>query len=234
MNKKTLLIIIVEALLFLCIISGILVYKNEKIDDLDQNFKASQNELYQLELKNRDVITVRDLYIIKEKELLELLDIKNDEIKDLKKKLNSSINYIADIESQINVDTITIIKDSISYLTPSIVTSDFCYYDEWLHFNGSSTMNLETDKNEVIINNLDMNIPIRTGLTDDYQIFIQSDNPYVEFSSIEGAVIDKSKLNPKKDRWNFGIQLGIGTQYGIINNSFDVGPYLGVGVQYNF
>lgn len=234
MNKKTILLLIVEALLFLGIISLIIVNRNEKLNDLDQNLKASQQELYQLELKNKDVITVRDLYIIKEKELSELLDIKNDEIKDLKKKLKSNINYIADIKSNIRIDTISIVKDSIVYLSPTILTSDFCYYDEWLHLNGSSTMNLETDRNEIIINNLDMNIPIRTGLTDDYQIFIQSDNPYVEFSSIEGAVIDKSKLNPKKNRWNFGLQLGFGGQYGLINNRFDVGPYFGVGVEFNF
>lgn len=234
MNKKTILLLIVEALLFLGIISLIIVNRNEKLNDLDQNLKASQQELYQLELKNKDVITVRDLYIIKEKELSELLDIKNDEIKDLKKKLKSNINYIADIKSNVRIDTISIVKDSIVYLSPTILTSDFCYYDEWLHFNGSSTMNLETDRNEIIINNLDMNIPIRTGLTDDYQIFIQSDNPYVEFSSIEGAVIDKSKLNPEKNRWNFGLQFGFGGQYGLINNRFDVGPYFGAGVEFNF
>ena len=44
----------------------------------------------------------------------------------------------------------------------------------------------------------------------------------------------ESKLNPKKNRWNFGLQFGFGGQYGLINNRFDVGPYFGAGVEFNF
>lgn len=37
---------------------------------------------------------------------------------------------------------------------------------------------------------------------------------------------------PKK--WSIGIQSGIGGQYGIVHRQFDVGPYIGIGLQYNF
>jgi len=38
----------------------------------------------------------------------------------------------------------------------------------------------------------------------------------------------------KKPKVSFGVQLGFGSQYGLIGKKFDVGPYLGIGLQYNF
>lgn len=40
-----------------------------------------------------------------------------------------------------------------------------------------------------------------------------------------------TKSTPK---FSIGLQAGIGTQYGLIQRRFDVGPYVGVGLQYNF
>lgn len=33
-------------------------------------------------------------------------------------------------------------------------------------------------------------------------------------------------------RWNVGIQVGMGAQYGIVNKSPDFGPYVGIGITY--
>lgn len=38
----------------------------------------------------------------------------------------------------------------------------------------------------------------------------------------------------RKQRVTFGVQAGIGAQYGLIGKRFDVGPSFGIGVQYNF
>ena len=58
--------------------------------------------------------------------------------------------------------------------------------------------------------------------------------PYVSFSEIEGAVIDGSILKPKKKRFNWGLQLGLGTMYDIIDRDISLGPYAGVGIEFNF
>ena len=38
----------------------------------------------------------------------------------------------------------------------------------------------------------------------------------------------------KKQRVTFGVQAGVGAQYGLISRKFDVGPYIGAGVSVNF
>lgn len=234
MNKtNTIIIIVTEAILFCLFFGFILVSKNDDINRLDQNLKASKSQIEQLELKNGDLISSRDLYIAKESELTSILDITKQEVKDLKKKLGSSLTYISDIQSKIEFDTIEVIKDSIIYISPNSIKNKFEYTNEWVDIGGESIVDLKDSVSQTSINKLDINVPLRTGLTDNYKIFIQSDNPYINFTSIEGAVLDKSKLN-KKQRWSHGIHFGVGVQYGILNKQFDIGPQLGYSLHFNF
>ncbi len=48
---------------------------------------------------------------------------------------------------------------------------------------------------------------------------------------VERPIIMEKEIKP---RLSWGIQIGFGTQYGVLSKRFDVGPYLGIGVQYNF
>ena len=234
MNKTNAIIIIVaEAILFCLFFGFILVSKTDDINRLDQNLKASKSQIEQLELKNGDLISSRDLYIAKESELTSILDITKQEVKDLKKKLGSSLTYISDIQSRVEFDTIFAVKDSIIYITPQTIKNNFKYGDEWVDLRGESLMNLSDNTSQTTINKLSINVPLRTGITDNYKIFIQSDNPYVDFTSIEGAVLDKSMIN-KKQRWAHGISFGVGVQYGIINKRFDIGPQIGYSLHFNF
>ena len=85
-----------------------------------------------------------------------------------------------------------------------------------------------------------MEVPLKVGTTKDNKWFVTSENPYVQFTSIEGANIEKAK--PK--RWVIGIQGGIGGifGYGISGCSADgivrtgwilgAGGYVGIGVTY--
>lgn len=38
----------------------------------------------------------------------------------------------------------------------------------------------------------------------------------------------------KRSRWTISVQTGVGAQYGLIHKQLDLGPYIGVGVSYNF
>ena len=84
------------------------------------------------------------------------------------------------------------------------------------------------------IYNLLVSTSAKVGLTEDYQFFIQTDNPYVKFTSIEGSVIDGTKLYPKKQKWSWGLQGGLGMVYGLTQKQVDLGLYLGIGVQKKF
>ena len=231
MQKKTIILLFVEAIIFLTIIFGGYYYMSRKIDTAEQNIRAYKGEIESLELKNGELLTVRDSYILKKNELEEELGITKSEIKELKKKLNSTLTYISKIEAEIRVDTIETVRDSIVYVdsNPSI---HFSYQDKWLSFNGQT--NILNNIPNTSIYNLLVSTSAKVGLTEDYQFFIQTDNPYVKFTSIEGSVIDGTKLYPKKQKWSWGLQGGMGMVYGMTQKQFDLGLYLGIGVEKKF
>lgn len=233
MNNKWIIALSASCIILLTLLGIVISSKNNSIDELNQNLKASKTQIEQLELKNGELITTRDLYISKESELKNILDITEKEVKELKKKLGSTLTYISDIQSRVEFDTIFAVKDSIIYITPQTIKNNFKYGDEWVDLRGESLVDLSDSTSQTTINKLSINVPLRTGITDNYKIFIQSDNPYVNFTSIEGAVLDKSKIN-KKQRWSHGISFGVGVQYGIVSKRFDVGPQIGYSLHFNF
>lgn len=204
-------------------------HSNQKIENLDNNLKAARDSVETIMLENGNLLAEKSSYIIKEKELYDIIDITKKEKKEIEKKLNDKIAYIADIESNIKIDTVETIRDSIIYID-STMFNRFNYDSEWLSFNGIS--NLKTNKTNIF----DINIPapLKFGLTDDYKVFVESENPYLNISYINGTVIDGSNLHKNKSKWNIGIQGGFGAQYGFIKKQFDMGIYIGFGINYNF
>lgn len=118
--NKSFLISIIEFVIFI----GIIVWGYNKMNDelniSEQNLKAYKNQIKDLELKNGELIRVRDSYILEIDQLQENFDISKQEVKELQKKLNSSLAYISKIESEIKIDTIREIKDSIVYLNGKV------------------------------------------------------------------------------------------------------------------
>ena len=84
------------------------------------------------------------------------------------------------------------------------------------------------------IESLSMNVPLNVGLTNDYQIFVKTPNPYISFTNIEGAVIDNSILRPKKKRFSWGLHGGVGVMYDVIDKDIAIGPNASFGVHINF
>lgn len=222
----------------LCFILGILIcligigwvrnHYEKKLDISEQNLKAYKNDIEQLELKNGELVKVRDSYILEKNQLQEQFDLSKQEIKELQNKLQSTITYISKIESKVYIDTIKCIQDSILITQDTIKHTHFKYQDNWLRFNGL------TQYDSIELYNISMDVPLVVGLTENYQIFVKSDNPYVNFPSIEGAAINNTKLVPKKQYWSGGVQLGVGFGYDIITKRATLGPYLGLGLQFNF
>lgn len=231
MQRTSIISLFIEAVVFICIIIFGINYYNNQLDISDQNLNAYRGQLEQMELKNGELISVRDSYILRIQDLENQFNISKKEVRDLQRKLNSSLAYIAELKSNVRIDTIVTVKDTIIYKDKE-TDIRFIYNDDWLSFNGETK--IMDDKPTTNIFNMNMNVPLKVGLSDDYQIFVQSDNPYVNFSSIEGAVIDKSKLRPKKKRWNIGVYGGFGIHYDMPTKSFGYGPQLGIGVSVGF
>lgn len=237
MNKQTLLSYLIEAVIFIAIIAGIWGYYDRKLDISDQNLSVFKGRLEQVELKNGELLASRDSYIATINDLEELIGVTKQEVRDIQRQLNSKVAYIAELEQNTKIEYIEVVKDSIIYVDNSAqkVIVSFHYNDNWLNFNGENEFALGGEFDcKTTLRNIQMNTPLTVGLTNDYKIFVKSENPYVNFSSIEGAVIDNSVLKPRKTRFSWGLQAGIGAMYDVIDKGAVVGPYVGVGVGFNF
>lgn len=236
-EKKTLLGYIIEGIVFIAIIAAVWGIYDNRLDTSEQNLKAARGHIEQVELKNGELLNSRDSYIATINDLEELLDITKQEVKDIQRQLDSKVAYISKIESEVRVEYIETVRDSIIYVNsnPNIATSTFRYNNKWVDLVGRNEFIFgEQFDYKTTIESLSMDVPLNVGLTNDYQIFVKTPNPYVSFSSIEGAVIDNSVLKPRKKRFNWGLQMGFGAMYDIMNKNIAVGPYAGVGAEFNF
>jgi hypothetical protein len=236
-EKKTLLGYIIEGIIFIAIIAAVWGIYNNKLDTSEQNLKAARGHIEQVELKNGELMSSRDSYIATINDLEELLDITKQEVKDIQRQLDSKVAYISKIESEVRVEYIETVRDSIIYVNsdPNVATSTFRYNNKWVDLVGRNEFTFgEQFDYKTTIESLSMDVPLNVGLTNDYQIFVKTPNPYVSFSSIEGAVIDNSVLKPRKKRFNWGLQMGFGAMYDVMNKNIAVGPYAGVGAEFNF
>ena len=236
-EKKTLLGYIIEGIVFIAIIAAVWGIYDNRLDTSEQNLKAARGHIEQVELKNGELLSSRDSYIATINDLEELLDITKQEVKDIQRQLDSKVAYISKIESEVRVEYIETVRDSIIYVNsdPNIATSTFRYNNKWVDLIGRNEFIFgEQFDYKTTIESLSMDVPLNVGLTNDYQKFVKTPNPYVSFSSIEGAVIDNSILKPRKKKFNWGLQMGFGAMYDIMNKNIAVGPYAGVGAEFNF
>ena len=230
MNKQTWILLGIEALMFIGLIIGVKSCDNAKINDVEQNLLASQDTIEMLHMKNGELVYEKSLYILKEKELLNQLDITKKELDDIKKRIGQPV-VITKVETKLQYDTIWSTKDSIIYRDKETIAL-FRYDDEWLSFDGKTYINDSTSRTQ--INNINIPVPLTIGITEDYKFFASSKNPHLTITEINGAVIKDKSLNQQKKRWSHGISLSVGPQYNIINRNIDIGIQLGYGFHYNF
>lgn len=228
---------IIEAIIFIAIIVCVYSCLSNKLDVSEQNLLAAQGKIEQVELKNGELLTARDSYIATINDLENLVDMTKKEAKEIQRQLDSKIAYISRLESNIKIEYIEVVKDSIIYIDSNHqkAIASFHYNDRWLSLMGENEFTFGENFNyKTTLRSINMDVPLHVGLTNDYQIFVKSENPYVHFSNIEGAVIDQSILRPKKKRFSWGLQGGLGTMYDFVDRDVAAGVYLGIGAQFNF
>lgn len=64
-----------------------------------------------------------------------------------------------------------------------------------------------------------------------FEVNLDSIAVKVNTAYIDRPIVKEVKVKPFV---TWGVQVGFGAQYGLINKKFDTGPYLGIGVQFNF
>lgn len=236
-NWKNILLAIFGFVIIILIMST--TCTRQKLDKAETNLEALTDTLHIYKLKNGELMYEKQGFIANKKELEEYIGIKEKEVKDIEKKLKSALATIAKLQGQIRVDTIQM-TDSV-YITPdSIYHNNFKYNDRWIAIDGTSHFKFDPFKVSTTMNNIFMDVPLKVGTTKDDKWFVTTENPYVVFSSVEGANLEKAK--PK--RWSLGVQVGVGGVfgYGISGCSADgivrtgwivgAGAYVGLGVSY--
>lgn len=224
-------------LLFL-IVCGLSVYNVTTKNDLtkaENNIVAIQDTVKAYKLKNGELLYAQQGFLLEKAELEEYIDISKKTINELEKELDSKIALISKLEGNVRIDTLEVV-DSI-FISNDTLFNNFVYQDNWLYLNGLTKY--YDNISNTTINTISMNAPITIGTTKDNQWFVTSENPYITFTDIKGANLEKAK--PK--RWSLGVQVGLGVIGGIgICGSSDkivrsgwvvgFGPYVGIGLNY--
>lgn len=233
MDKKSWIIIVLETLLFLCIIGTVVKCSNDKIERLEHNIGAYKDKIELVETTNGELMATKQSLMLSEQELREELDMSKKELKELKKTLADDIAYIAKLESSIAVpDTVYMKGDTVRVVGNDTIKS-FNWKDDWLGFK-ADVMGSTIENSNMNIYDIFMDVPLEFGLTDGYKVFVKSPNPYVKFNEINSVVVNGSSVKKKEKRFHHGILVGFGVHYGLSQRNFDFGPGVMYGLTYSF
>lgn len=219
--KNGLLILLTILCIILLLFSKCTADKNKK---LENNIEVLTDSMRVTELKNGDLLYSKKILEAENKELAEAVGIEKDKRKEIEKKLGEKIDLIANIKGEIRVDTL-ILKDTVVE-TDYGTQINFSFKDQYLTLDG--TTQLSNGIAQTRIDSLSVKAPINVYISDkDFNI--ESENKMIHFTDMKVA---REKQKPKK--WGLGIQVGLGCGYNLVNKGFFAGPYIGVGLSYNF
>ena len=197
-------------------------------NQLEHNIEALSTIAFEYKGKNDELVKKQQILLgdmntlkIANKDLYDRL--KSMEVKNAQQALRIEgfiNNPLRDTIWQINNDTI--------YIDKSVnITRKFDFSDKFRVLQGNVSIN---DGNMLFQINKDIVKFDYTAAFKDGQLYITSDNPYVQYNDIAGIQIPEQK----KKRWNIGIYGGFGVHYNIPTKSFGYGPQLGIGVSVGF
>lgn len=219
--KDGLLILLTILCIILLLFSKCAADKNER---LQNNIEVLTDSVRVTELKNGDLLYSKQILEVENKELAEAVGLEKNKRKEVEKELGEKIKLLAKVDGEIRVDTL-ILKDTVVE-TDFGNQINFNFKDQYLSLDGTTC--LSNGIAQTKINSLSMGVPAFIGKTKN-KFFIRSENPYVSFPNIRVA---EEITRPKK--WGLGIQVGIGCGYNLVDKGFFAGPYIGLGLSYNF
>lgn len=195
---------------------------------LEHNIEAITSDSEYYRGKNDELIAKQQILIAD----MDALKVANE---DLYTRLRSMELKNADqalrIEGLINNprrDTVWQVNNDTVYIDRAInITRQFDFSDKYRTLQGDVFLtegNLGLNINKDIIR-FDYTAAFRDG-----QLYITSDNPYVQYNSITGVQTPKQR----KKRWNVGIYGGFGVHYDMPSKRFGYGPQIGAGISVGF
>jgi regulator of replication initiation timing len=233
MSKKSWIIIIVEAMLFLAVLGTVVKCSNDKVERLENNIDAYKTEMEVVKTHNGELIATKQSLILSVEEMREELEISKRELKELEKTLADDVAYIAKLQSQIAVPDTIYMKGDTVYIKDDYTIKVFEWVDDWTKI-GAEVTGVSVEDSELSIFNLNVDVPLEFGLTDGYKVFVKSSNPYVRFNELNSVIVNHSSVKEKEKRLHHGILLGFGVHYGLSQSNWDFGPGVMYGLTYSF
>lgn len=195
---------------------------------LEHNIEAITSEAEQYKGKNGELIEKQQILIGD----MNTLKVTNEDLyKRLKSMEVKNAEQALRIEGLIRNpqrDTVWQVNNDTVYIDRNInITRQFDFSNKFRTLNGNvfvSDGNLGLNiENDII--RFDYTAAFKDG-----QLYITSDNPYVQYNNITGIQVPKQR----KKRWNIGIYGGFGIHYDMPSKKFGYGPQLGAGVSVGF
>lgn len=195
---------------------------------LEHNIEAIASEAEQYKGKNGELVSQQQILIGD----MNTLKIANEDLHNRLKSMEvKNAEQALRIEGLIRNpqrDTVWHVNTDTVYIDRSInINRRFDFSDRWRTLNGNvfvSDGNLGLNIDNDIIK-FDYTAAFKDG-----QLYITSDNPYVQYNNITGVQVPKQK----KKRWNIGIYGGFGIHYDMPSKKFGYGPQFGAGVSVGF
>jgi hypothetical protein len=230
-------IVLLFFIVVICLLTISLSKSKNSLYNAETNMKALTDTIRSYKLENGELLTSKYGLIVEKEELTKYLEITEKEKKELEKKLNSSLAYIAELKTNVRIDTIHTI-DSVFIDKNDVTNINFKYTDEWVYVDGSTKFK-DIKDSKTTINTININTPLKVGLTEDNQFFAITPNPYVNISEIDGAKVLTKTTKPK--RWGMGPTITIGLGYGCgtdfnggnVKGGFVLGGFIGWSVHYS-
>lgn len=197
-------------------------------DRLEHNIEALSVEAEQYKGKNGELIEKQQILLGD----MNTLKVANEDLyKRLKSMELKNAEQALRIEGLINNpkrDTVWHINNDTVYIDKNVnITKPFDFSDKYRVLQGNvfisdGNLGLNIDKDIIKFD--------YTAAFKDGQLYITSDNPYVQYNNITGIQVPKQK----KKRWTVGIYGGFGVHYNVPTKSFGYGPQIGAGVSVGF
>ena len=125
-------------------------------------------------------------------------------------------------------DTVTVVMEKVCYKPKE--TASIVYATNLVPLLLARTDTVVVARVDSVTATLPVEHKTYTG--DDYECEVSGYTPKLEW--IKTFAKTQTVTRTVKRKFNVGIQLGVGLQYGVFRRSVDVGPYGGVGVEWNF
>lgn len=197
--KSKIIIILFGIIMFITVVIGVM-YINTLKNDIyniesvyNHNINTINDSLLNYKLKDDSNIAYINSLLLTNKQLDKNIIISKTKIKEIEKILESKIQYISKLENNIIIDTI-IARDSIIKIDSITYENHWSCKNKFYNIDGKT--NFKQGNFNTIINNINIPIDLVVGVDENWKIFVNSNNPYFNVSTIKGAyIMDDKKFN---------------------------------------